>query len=83
MKTALLVAAILAIVGGAICLGVAVNEIDYYASHPNRTGVSGLLIWLALGAALGCAAVAVVAFAVRRLVDRTTTPLLNWPTTRR
>ena len=32
MKTALLVAAILAIVGGAICLGVVGNEIDHYTS---------------------------------------------------
>lgn len=69
MKTSLLVAAILAIVGGAICLGVAMNEIDYYLSNPYRTGVSGVMSWFAIGATLGCAAVAVVAFTARRMVN--------------
>ena len=39
-------------------------EYRYWSDHPYRTGVSGILIVLALGAALGCAAVTLLAWAV-------------------
>lgn len=59
----------LAIAGAVLCAGVALHEWSYYQDHPHRTGVAGVLVVLALGAALGCAAVALIARIVGRLDD--------------
>ena len=58
-------AGVLAVLGAILCVGVAVHEWVYYAGHPYRTGVSGVLVILGFGAALGCIAVAVLASARR------------------
>ena len=64
MRAPFVAAVILALIGAAACFGTAVHEYFYYQDHPFRTGVSGVLVWLAAGAALGCLVVAVVASAV-------------------
>lgn len=66
MRSANVVAACLAVAGALLCAGVAFHEWSYYQDHPGRTGVSGVLTVFAIGAALGCIAVAVLAIATGR-----------------
>jgi hypothetical protein len=66
MKPLAAVALVLALAGALLCGWTAVNEWTYYQDHPFRTGVSGVLTVLAVGATLGCLAVAVLAIAVGR-----------------
>jgi hypothetical protein len=66
MRTACGVAAALSVVGAVLCVGVAIHEWNYHDDHPYATGVSGILAVLGFGAALGCAAVAVLGWAIAR-----------------
>ena len=63
MRPAAVVALVLALIGAALCAGVAVHERQYHEDHPFATGVSGVLTVLAIGATLGCLAVAALAIA--------------------
>lgn len=66
MKPGAVVAVCLAVAGAALSVGVAVHEWSYHQDHPGRTGVSGVLTVLGVGAVLGCLAVAVLAWAIGR-----------------
>ena len=66
MKTSAVIALLLSIVGAILCAGVAIHEWNYHEDHPFATGVSGVLVVLALGAMLGCVAVAVFVYGQRR-----------------
>ena len=66
MRPLTVVAICLAIAGALLCAGVAVHEWTYHQDHPGRTGVSGVLTALGIGAALGCLAVAALAWANER-----------------
>jgi len=66
MRPPFVIAIVLALAGAALSAGVAVHEWNYHEDHPYATGVSGVLTVLGIGAALGCIAVAVLAFAVGR-----------------
>ena len=66
MKPGTVVAVCLAVAGAALSVGVAVHEWTYHQDHPGRTGVSGVLTVLGVGAVLGCLAVAVLAWAIGR-----------------
>lgn len=55
----------LAIAGAVMCGGVAIHEWNYRQENP-QAQLADVLIVLSLGAALGCAAVAVVAWLVGR-----------------
>ena len=70
MRPGYVVAAVLAVIAALVCAGVALHEYDYFRSHPGRTGVSGVLIWLAVGAFLSSAAVAVLAVTAGRVAAR-------------
>lgn len=65
MKPAAVVALVLGLLGAAVCVGVGLHEYAYYRDHPFRTGVSGVLVWLAAGGALGCLAAAASAWSRR------------------
>ena len=64
MKPLAVAALVLALIGAAMCAGVAIHEWNYHEDHPFATGVSGVLTLLASGAALGCLAVAALAVAL-------------------
>jgi hypothetical protein len=66
MKPLTVVAVVLSLAGAALCAGVAVHEWQYHEDHPFATGVSGVLTVFAIGATLGCLAVAVLAVALGR-----------------
>ena len=64
MKPIFAVASTLAAVAALLCAGAGIHEWAYYNDHPYATGVSGVVAILGLGAALGCGAVALLAWAV-------------------
>lgn len=66
MRPVFVVSTFLALAGAVLCAGVAVHEWNYHEDHPFATGVSGVLTVLAIGAVLGCFAVAVLAIALGR-----------------
>jgi hypothetical protein len=66
MRPLAVVALVLALIGAALCAGVAVHEWQYHEDHPFATGVSGVLTVLSIGATLGCLAVAALAIALGR-----------------
>ena len=66
MRPLNVVAICLAVAGAALSVGVALYEWSYHQDHPGRTGVSGVLTVLGVGAALSCLAVAVLAWATGR-----------------
>ena len=70
MRPVFLIAAALGVVGAIICLAVGIHEWIYYASHPRRTGVSGVTTWLAFGAALGSAGVAALGLGLSQQMER-------------
>jgi hypothetical protein len=54
-----------ALVGLVLSAGVAVHEWLYHQDHPHQTGVSGVLVVLAIAVALGCASVMKITWATR------------------
>ncbi len=82
MKPIFLAAAVLGVVGAIMCGAVGVHEWIYYAGHPHRTGVSGVMTLLAIGAAVGCAGVAVLALGLAQQFERLAKTSIRDPITR-
>jgi len=66
VKPLAVTALVLSLIGAVLCAGVAFHEWQYHQDHPFATGVSGVLTVFAIGATLGCLAVAVLAVALGR-----------------